>query len=80
MQGLHSLIVSKSLRDFNNKRMRRIIQRMGSNLIGKAVAGMELRGTHKRGETSSRLYTWALSLHRGGTTWLIDGVEQLLGM
>ena len=53
---------------------------MGSNLIGKVVAGTELRGMHKRGETLSRLYTWALSLHRGGTTWLIDGVEQLLGM
>jgi len=41
---------------------------------------MEIRGMHKRGEISSRLYTWALSLHREGTTWLIDGVEQLLGM
>ena len=43
-------------------------------------AGVELRGLHKRGETLSKLYTWALSLHREGTTWLIDGVEQLLGM
>ena len=43
-------------------------------------AGVELRGLQKRGETLSKLYTWALSLHREGTTWLIDGVEQLLGM
>ena len=60
--------------------MRLVIQNMGSILTGEVVAGMELRGMHKRGETLSRLYTWALSLHRGGTTWLIDGVEQLLGM
>ena len=34
----------------------------------------------KQSKSSSNLYTWALSLHRGGTTWLIDGIEKLLNM
>ncbi len=56
------------------------IERVDSTLIGRVAAGVEARRMHKRDESLSRLYSWALSLHRGGTTWLIDGIEQLLGM
>ena len=43
-------------------------------------AGVELKGMRKQSKSSSNLYTWALSLHRGGTTWLIDGIAKLLNM